>query len=118
MRPVLKTAVGPGRRRHERYRMHAGGVAPVVDRIGDGAASSGVDGTRAFVTGRVDERLQPAPACGAVPDEVINTARGLADPARIITHKIDFRDVVGAFGIAESNPHDRWKVLLDFGAEA
>ena len=161
-----------------------------------------VYGIRAFVTDRVDERLQLALACGAAPDEIINTARepllqalaargvdggptliydavghpsileeavriaapagrigvlgfsstpsaipqqeltkkeltlyasrlncamfptvidwigrGLVDPARIITHKIDFRDVVGAFGIAESNPHDSCKVLLDFGVE-
>ena len=40
-------------------------------------------------------------------------ARGLVDPDRIITHRIDFRDVAGAFDIVERNPR-RCKVLLDF----
>jgi len=44
--------------------------------------------------------------------------RGLVDPARILAHRIDVRDVVGAFGMAESTPHDSCKVLLDFGADA
>ena len=34
-----------------------------------------VYGIRAFVTDRVDERLQLALACGAAPDEIINAAR-------------------------------------------
>ena len=161
-----------------------------------------VYGVRAFITDRVDERLALALACGAQPDETINTAReslpealaqrgveggptlifdavchptileeavriaapagrigilgfsaepsaipqqeltkkelslyasrlncamfptvidwierGLVDPGRIITHKVDFRDVGRAFDIAQSNPRDSCKVLLDFGAD-
>ena len=42
--------------------------------------------------------------------------QGLVDPGRIISHKVDFRDVKGAFDIAEKNPRYRCKVLLDFGS--
>jgi len=35
-------------------------------------------------------------------------------PDRIITHRIDFRDVAGAFAVVEGNPKDACKVLLEF----
>ena len=56
--------------------------------------------------------------CGMFPTVIDWICRGLVDPARIITHTIDFRDVLGAFEVAERNPHDSCKVLLDFGADA
>jgi L-gulonate 5-dehydrogenase len=39
-------------------------------------------------------------------------------PERIITHKVDFREVDRAFDIAERQPRYSCKVLLDFGADA
>ena len=56
--------------------------------------------------------------CAMFPTVIDWIARGLVDPAHIITHKIDFRDVAGAFDLAERNPRDSCKVLLDFGADA
>ena len=161
-----------------------------------------VYGIRAFITDRLDARLQLARKCGAAEDEIINTAReplpealakrgvqggptliydavchpsileeavriaapagrigvlgfsatpsaipqqemtkkeltlyasrlncamfpkvidwiqqGLVDPGQIISHKVDFRDVQGAFDIAERNPRYSCKVLLDFGSD-
>jgi len=163
----------------------------------------GVYGVRAFITDRIDERLDLARACGAGPDDVINTAReslpealakrgvergptliydavghpsileeavrlaapagrigvlgfsthpsaiaqqeltkkeltlyasrlncsmfprviewigkGLVHPERIITHRIDFRDVTAAFEVVERNPKDACKVLLEFTSSA
>lgn len=43
--------------------------------------------------------------------------RGLVQPEAIITHKLDFRDVAGAFDIAERQPRYSCKVLLDFGSD-
>jgi L-gulonate 5-dehydrogenase len=159
----------------------------------------GVYGVRTLITDRIDERLALARACGAGPDEVINTAReplpealqrlgveggptlvidavghpsileeavriaapaarigvlgfsthpsaipqqeltkkeltlcasrlncamfprviewvseGRIDPERIITHRIDFREVSNAFELIERNPNESCKVLLDF----
>ena len=163
----------------------------------------GVFGVRAFITDQIDERLELARACGAGPDDVINTAReplpkalisrgvergptliydavghpsileeavrlaapagrigvlgfsthpsaiaqqeltkkeltlyasrlncamfprviewigkGLVRPERIITHRIDFRDVGNAFQVVERNPKDACKVLLEFTGNA
>lgn len=163
----------------------------------------GVYGVRAFITDQIDERLDLARACGAGPDDVINTAReplaealvrrgvergptliydavghpsileeavrlaapagrigvlgfsthpsaipqqeltkkeltlyasrlncsmfprviewmrkGLVHPDRIITHRIDFRDVTDAFQVVERNPKDACKVLLKFSGNA
>ena len=41
-------------------------------------------------------------------------AKGLVQPDRIITHRIDFRKVVDAFAVVEGNPKDACKVLLEF----
>lgn len=56
--------------------------------------------------------------CAMFPTVIDWISRGLVDPGRIISHKIDFRDVAGAFDIAERNPRYSCKVLLDFGVEA
>ena len=56
--------------------------------------------------------------CAMFPTVIDWIQRGLVDPGRIITHQVDFRDVNGAFDIAERNPRQSCKVLLDFGAEA
>ena len=53
--------------------------------------------------------------CAMFPTVIDWIARGLVDPGHIITHQIDFRDVAGAFDIAESRPRESCKVLLDFG---
>lgn len=55
--------------------------------------------------------------CAMFPTVIDWIARGLVDPGHIITHQVDFRDVNGAFDIAERNPRESCKVLLDFGAE-
>ena len=53
--------------------------------------------------------------CAMFPTVIDWITRGLVDPGHIITHKVDFRDVAQAFDIAERNPHESCKVLLDFG---
>lgn len=53
--------------------------------------------------------------CAMFPKVIDWIERGLVDPGRIISHKVDFRDVNGAFDIAEKNPRYSCKVLLDFG---
>ena len=58
-----------------------------------------------------------ATASGAFPTVIDWIARGLVDPGLIITHQVDFRDVNGAFDLAERNPRESCKVLLDFGAD-
>lgn len=55
--------------------------------------------------------------CAMFPTVIDWISRGLVHPERIITHKIDFRDVAGAFDIAEKQPRYSCKVLLDFGQE-
>lgn len=56
--------------------------------------------------------------CAMFPTVIDWITRGLVDPGRIITHQVDFKDVAGAFDIAERNPRQSCKVLLDFGVEA
>jgi L-gulonate 5-dehydrogenase len=55
--------------------------------------------------------------CAMFPTVIDWIARGLVDPGQIITHQVDFRDVTGAFDIAERNPRQSCKVLLDFGVD-
>lgn len=55
--------------------------------------------------------------CAMFPTVIDWISRGLVHPERIITHKVDFRDVQGAFDIAEKQPRYSCKVLLDFGQE-
>jgi len=55
--------------------------------------------------------------CAMFPTVIDWISRGLVHPERIITHKVDFRDVKGAFDIAEKQPRYSCKVLLDFGQE-
>ncbi|WP_019938091.1 Zn-dependent oxidoreductase [Bordetella sp. FB-8] len=54
--------------------------------------------------------------CAMFPQVIEWVEKGLVDPGRIISHKVDFRDVQGAFDLAERNPRLSCKVLLDFGA--
>ncbi|MBL8350836.1 MAG: Zn-dependent oxidoreductase [Burkholderiaceae bacterium] len=56
--------------------------------------------------------------CAMFPTVIDWIARGLVDPGQIITHQVDFRDVRGAFDIAERNPRESCKVLLDFGLDS
>ena len=56
--------------------------------------------------------------CAMFPTVIDWIARGLVDPGHIITHKVDFHDVASAFDIAERNPRESCKVLLDFGPES
>lgn len=56
--------------------------------------------------------------CAMFPTVIDWISRGLVHPERIITHKVDFRDVAGAFDLAERQPRYSCKVLLDFGADA
>jgi L-gulonate 5-dehydrogenase len=55
--------------------------------------------------------------CAMFPTVIDWVERGLVHPERIITHKVDFRDVAGAFDLAERQPRYSCKVLLDFGTE-
>lgn len=55
--------------------------------------------------------------CAMFPTVIDWIARGLVDPGQIITHQVDFRDVTGAFDLAERNPRQSCKVLLDFGVD-
>jgi L-gulonate 5-dehydrogenase len=54
--------------------------------------------------------------CAMFPTVIDWLERGLVTPESIITHKVDFRDVSSAFELAEHNPRETCKVLLDFGA--
>jgi len=56
--------------------------------------------------------------CAMFPKVIDWIERGLVHPERIITHKVDFRDVAGAFDLAERHPRESCKVLLDFGTDA
>ncbi|HSI61197.1 MAG TPA: Zn-dependent oxidoreductase [Ideonella sp.] len=56
--------------------------------------------------------------CAMFPTVIDWIARGLVDPGHIITHKVDFHDVASAFDMAERNPRESCKVLLDFGVDA
>jgi L-gulonate 5-dehydrogenase len=42
-------------------------------------------------------------------------SRGLLQPERLITHRLDFREVERAFELLEGEPNRTCKVLLDFG---
>lgn len=53
--------------------------------------------------------------CAMFPKVIDWIEQGLVDPGHIISHKVDFRDVSGAFDMAEKNPRYSCKVLLDFG---
>jgi L-gulonate 5-dehydrogenase len=53
--------------------------------------------------------------CAMFPTVIDWISRGLVQPEHIITHKVDFRDVRGAFDLAERQPRYSCKVLLDFG---
>ena len=54
--------------------------------------------------------------CSMFPRVIDWVAKGLVRPDRIITHRIDFRDVTNAFAVVEGNPKDACKVLLEFSA--
>lgn len=45
-------------------------------------------------------------------------SQGRLHPGRLVTHRIDFRDVAHAFELIEGDPRTSCKVLLDFGPEA
>ena len=45
-------------------------------------------------------------------------SQGLVDPGCIVTHRIDFHDVADALDLAEHNPRESCKILLDFGEPA
>ncbi len=53
--------------------------------------------------------------CAMFPTVIDWIAKGLVNPGQIVTHHVDFRDVAGAFALAEGNPGECCKVLLDFG---
>lgn len=55
--------------------------------------------------------------CAMFPTVIDWISRGLVNPGHIVTHQVDFRDVKGAFELAEHRPRESCKVLLDFGAE-
>jgi L-gulonate 5-dehydrogenase len=56
--------------------------------------------------------------CAMFPTVIDWISRGLVNPGHIVTHQVDFRDVQGAFELAEHHPRESCKVLLDFGDEA
>ena len=56
--------------------------------------------------------------CAMFPTVIDWISRGLVNPGHIVTHQVDFRDVNGAFNLAERNPRESCKVLLDFGVDA
>ncbi|KVM62531.1 hypothetical protein WJ58_02870 [Burkholderia ubonensis] len=93
--------------------------------------------TRAESIGHGWPPCDAEPADGAPADEIINTSveplpdalekrcvdggptlifvgRGLIQPEHIVTHKVGFRDVARAFEMAERNPAESCKILLDF----
>lgn len=53
--------------------------------------------------------------CAMFPTVIDWISRGLVNPGHIVTHQVDFRDVKGAFELAEHRPRESCKVLLDFG---
>jgi L-gulonate 5-dehydrogenase len=53
--------------------------------------------------------------CAMFPTVIDWISRGLVDPGHIVTHQVDFREVASAFELAERNPRESCKVLLDFG---
>ncbi len=53
--------------------------------------------------------------CAMFPTVIDWISRGLVNPGHIVTHQVDFRDVAGAFELAERHPRESCKVLLDFG---
>jgi L-gulonate 5-dehydrogenase len=53
--------------------------------------------------------------CAMFPTVIDWIDRGLVDPGHIVTHRVDFHDVAGAFDLAERHPRETCKVLLDFG---
>jgi len=53
--------------------------------------------------------------CAMFPTVIDWISRGLVNPGHIVTHQVDFRDVASAFDLAERNPRQSCKVLLDFG---
>lgn len=53
--------------------------------------------------------------CAMFPTVIDWISRGLVNPGHIVTHQVDFRDVAGAFELAERHPRETCKVLLDFG---
>jgi L-gulonate 5-dehydrogenase len=52
--------------------------------------------------------------CSMFPRVIEWVVKGLVRPDRIITHRIDFRNVADAFAVVEGNPKDACKVLLEF----
>ncbi|MCA3826277.1 MAG: Zn-dependent oxidoreductase [Burkholderia sp.] len=52
--------------------------------------------------------------CAMFPQVIDWIGRGLIQPERIVTHKVGFRDVAHAFEMAEHNPAESCKILLDF----
>ena len=56
--------------------------------------------------------------CSMFPRVIEWVAKGLVHPERIITHRIDFRDVSDAFAVVEGSPKDACKVLLEFTGSA
>jgi len=52
--------------------------------------------------------------CAMFPQVIDWIARGLIQPEHIVTHKVGFRDVARAFEMAERNPAESCKILLDF----
>ncbi|WP_432260132.1 Zn-dependent oxidoreductase [Cupriavidus sp. TMH.W2] len=56
--------------------------------------------------------------CAMFPTVLDWIAQGLVNPGQIVTHHVGFRDVADAFALAERNPRECCKVLLDFGQGA
>lgn len=56
--------------------------------------------------------------CEMFPTVIDWISRGLVDPGRIVTHRMNFRDVADAFELAERNPSESCKILLEFGEAA
>lgn len=54
--------------------------------------------------------------CAMFPQVIEWIADGRVHPEHIVTHTLDFRDVARAFELAERNPRESCKILLDFAA--
>ena len=52
--------------------------------------------------------------CGMFPRVIEWVGKGLIKPQRIISHRIDFHDIVKAFDLIQRDPRSSSKVLLDF----
>ncbi|AXF22576.1 Zn-dependent oxidoreductase [Burkholderia pyrrocinia] len=52
--------------------------------------------------------------CAMFPQVIDWIGQGLIQPEHIVTHKVSFRDVAQAFEMAERNPAESCKILLDF----